>query len=119
MWRISGRLVVACAIHHTLNLLRIAYKPHLLPALNQEVGERYAIPPLPPAAITYSGLPLDEVEDALKRSVAMQTARGILVRKQQKMSGRPVTPLHKGHVGLGIRSQSISQFLYAIVQILY
>jgi hypothetical protein len=30
----------------------------------------------------------------------MQSARGILVRKQQKMSGRPVTPLHKGHVGL-------------------
>ena len=25
---------------------------------------------------------------------------GVLVRKQQKMSGRPVTPLHKGHVGL-------------------
>jgi hypothetical protein len=34
------------------------------------------------------------------RSVAMQSARGILVRKHQKMSGRPVTPLHKGHVGL-------------------
>jgi len=30
----------------------------------------------------------------------MQNARGILVRKQQKMTGRPVTPLHKGHVGL-------------------
>ncbi len=30
----------------------------------------------------------------------MQNARGVLVRKQQKMSGRPVTPLHKGHVGL-------------------
>jgi len=30
--------------------------------------------------------------------VAMQNACGILVRKQQKMTGRPVTPLHKGHV---------------------
>src|SRR3974390_2587716 len=80
-------------------LLRIAYKPHLLPVLNQEVGERYAIPPSPPATITYTGLPLDEIEDALQRSVAMQNARGILVRSQQKMSGRPVTPLHKGHVG--------------------
>ena len=81
-------------------LLRIAYKPHLLPVLNQEVGERYAIPPSSAATITYTGLPLDEIEDALERSVAMQNARGILVRKQQKMSGRPVTPLHKGHVGL-------------------
>src|ERR1017187_7634220 len=82
------------------DLLRIAYKPHLLPALNQEVVERYAIPPSSPVTITYAGLPLDAIEDALQRSVAMQSARGILVRKQQRMSGRPVTPLHKGHVGL-------------------
>jgi hypothetical protein len=81
-------------------LLRIAYKPQLLPVLNQEVSERHAIPPSPPATITYTGLPLDEIEDAVQRSAAMQNARGILVRKQQKMSGRPVTPLHKGHVGL-------------------
>ena len=72
----------------------------LLPALNQEVGERYAISPSSPAAVTYTGLPLDAIEDALQRSVALQNARGILVRKHQKMSGRPVTPLHKGHVGL-------------------
>jgi len=81
-------------------LLRIAYKPQLLPILNQEVSERYAIPPSPPATISYTGLPLDEIEDALQRSVAMQNARGILVCKQQKITGRPVTPLHKGHVGL-------------------
>ena len=81
-------------------LLRIAYKPQLLPILNQEVSERYAIPPSSPVTITYTGLPLDDIEDALQRSVAMQNARGILVRKHQKMTGRPVTPLHKGHVGL-------------------
>ena len=80
-------------------LLRIAYKPQLLPILNQEVAERYAIPPSSPAAITYTGLPLDVIEDAVHRSVAMQNARGVLVRKQQRMSGHPVTPLHKGHVG--------------------
>jgi len=80
-------------------LLRIAYKPHLLPVLNQEVVERYVIPSSSPATITYTGLPLDAIEDALQRSVAMQNARGILVRKHQKMTGRPVTPLHKGHVG--------------------
>ncbi len=84
----------------TEDLFRIAYKPHLLSVLNQEVGERYAIPPSSRAMITYTGLPLDVIEDAVQRSVAMQNARGVLVRKQQKMSGRPVTPLHKGHVGL-------------------
>src|SRR5271166_5349774 len=36
-------------------LLRIAYKPHLLPSLNQEVGDRYAIPPSSPTAVTYTG----------------------------------------------------------------
>ena len=82
------------------DLLRIAYKPYLLPALNQEVAERYAIPPSSPVTITYTGLPLDVIEEAVQRSVAMQNVRGVLVRKQQKMSGRPVTPLHKGHVGL-------------------
>jgi hypothetical protein len=82
------------------DLLRIAYKPHLLSALTQEVAERYAIPPSAPATVFYTGLPLDVIEDAVQRSVAMQNARGVLVRKQQKMSGRPVTPLHKGHVGL-------------------
>ena len=29
-------------------LLRIAYKPHLLPVLNQELVERYAVPPSGP-----------------------------------------------------------------------
>jgi hypothetical protein len=40
------------------------------------------------------------VEDALQRSTAMQNARGILVRKQQKLTGRPLLPLHGGSVGL-------------------
>ena len=77
-------------------LLRIAYRPHLLPVLNQEVVERYAIPPSSPATITYTGLPLDAIEDALQRSVAMQNARGILVRKHQKMTGRPTQDPRRG-----------------------
>ena len=81
-------------------LLRAGYRPSLIPQLNPDVAERYVIPPSPPASIHYTGLPLDQIEDAIERSVGMQNARGVLVRKQQKMSGRPVTPLHKGHVGL-------------------
>jgi hypothetical protein len=81
-------------------LLRVGYHPNLIPALNHEVAERYAIPPSPPLTINYAGLPLDAVEDALQRSTAMQNARGVLVRKQQRLTGRPVLPLHKGAVGL-------------------
>ena len=38
------------------DLLRIAYKPSLLPTLNQEVAERYAIPPSSPGAIHLHGI---------------------------------------------------------------
>jgi hypothetical protein len=81
-------------------LLRAGYRPSSIPAFKADVAERYFIPPSDRVSIAYTGLPLDEIEDAIERSVAMQNARGVLVRKQQKMSGRPVTPLHKGHVGL-------------------
>jgi hypothetical protein len=79
-------------------LTRAGYHLNLIRALNQEVAERYAIPSSPPATINYTGLPLDALEDALQRSTAMQNARGVLVRKQQKLTGRPVLPLHKGAV---------------------
>lgn len=81
-------------------LLRAGYRPSSIPALKADASEQYVIPPSDPISIVYTGLPLDEIEDAIERSVAMQNARGVLVRKQQKMTGRPVTPLHKGHVGL-------------------
>src|SRR5215471_7345303 len=81
-------------------LVRASYHQELIPPLGEQVVERYAIPPSPPATINYTGLPLDVLEDALQRSAAMRNARGVLVRKQQKLSGRPVLPLHKGGVGL-------------------
>ena len=81
-------------------LVRAGYRPDSIRSLHPGVGERYFVSPSGPAAINYTGLPLDTVEDVIERSVAMQNARGVLVWKQQKMSGRPVTPLHKGHVGL-------------------
>jgi Uncharacterised methyltransferase family (DUF6094) len=71
-------------------LVGAGYHPNELPVLNAAVGDRYALPPSAPVSINY----------ALSRSTAMHNARGGLVRKHQKMSGRPVTPLHKGHVGL-------------------
>src|SRR5262249_19411701 len=81
-------------------LVRASYHQELIPPLGEQVVERYAIPPSPPATINYTGLLLDVLEDALQRSTAMQNARGVLVRKQQRLSGRPVLPLHRGGVGL-------------------
>jgi hypothetical protein len=81
-------------------LVRASFHLNLIPALNQAVAERYALPPSPPLTINYIGLQLDAVEDALQRSTVMQNARGVLVRKQQRLTGRPVLPLHKGAVGL-------------------
>ncbi len=81
-------------------LIHTGTRPNEIAVLNQETKERYPIPASSPVSIHYTGLPLDAIEDALENSLAMQKARGILVPKHQKMSGRPVTPLHKGHVGL-------------------
>src|SRR5262249_10191570 len=81
-------------------LVRASYHQELIAPLGEQVGERYPVPPSAPATINYTGLPLDVLEDALQRSAAMQNARGVLVHKQQKLTGRPVLPLHKGGVGL-------------------
>lgn len=81
-------------------LIRAGTRTSEIPALPAEAKEQYAVPASDPMKVHYTGLPLDAIEDALDNSLAMQKARGVLVRKHQKMSGRPVTPLHKGHVGL-------------------
>jgi len=81
-------------------LIRTGSRPNDIPILREDAGARYQVPASRPVAIHYSGLPLDAIEDALEHSLAMQKARAVLIRKHQKMSGRPVTPLHQGHVGL-------------------
>jgi hypothetical protein len=43
---------------------------------------------------------LGDLEDALQHSTATQNAMALLVRKPQRLTGRPVLPLHKGAVGL-------------------
>ena len=81
-------------------LLRLAYATERLPILGPETAERYPLPPSVAVPVHYRGLPLDEIEDALTRSSAMQSAMNLLIRKPESITGRPVTPLHGGHVGL-------------------
>ena len=54
----------------------------------------------PGQLLTNSGIPLDEVEDLLPESAAYRQASRVLLPKQRDVRGRPLTPLHGGHVGL-------------------
>ena len=71
-----------------------------LSALAHALATQYEIPPSGPVVLTNTGIPLDEVEDLLLDSAAYCQASRILVPKQRVVRGRPLTPLHGGHVGL-------------------
>ena len=61
---------------------------------------RYEVPASEPAILTNMGIPLDEVEDLLLESAAYGQASRALLPKLNDVRGRPLTPLHGGHVGL-------------------
>ena len=65
-----------------------------------EEQEPYLIPPTPPAAVAYRGLPLDQIESDVIQSVAWRQVAPFLLPKEEMATGRPITPLHGGHVGL-------------------
>jgi hypothetical protein len=65
---------------------------------NPEV--RHDVPASEPVALTHVGIPLDEVEDLLLESAAYRQASRVLLPKLNDIKGRPLTPLHGGHVGL-------------------
>lgn len=71
-----------------------------IPALPDEADRQYAVPPASPVKLEYRGLPLDQIEDALESSPAWRQAQRITHAPKAEFSGRPLTPLHKGHVGL-------------------
>jgi uncharacterized methyltransferase DUF6094 len=71
-----------------------------LPDLAGDTEARYSIPASGPTELTNSGIPLDEVEDLLLRSSAYRQVRRVLIHEQSNVRGRPLTPLHGGHVGL-------------------
>jgi hypothetical protein len=71
-----------------------------LSVLSNEPETRYEVPGSQPAVLTNTGIPLDEIEDLLPASAAYRQASRILLREQSSVRGRPLTPLHGGHVGL-------------------
>src|SRR5882762_8708531 len=71
-----------------------------LPPLPAEPDHLYAAPPSGPVRLVHRGLPLDLIEDPLPKSSAYRQASAVLFAQQADVTGRPLTPLHGGHVGL-------------------
>ena len=71
-----------------------------LETLGDTPAVRHELPNSGPAVLTNTGIPLDEVEDLLPESAAYRQACRVLLPKQRDVRGRPLTPLHGGHVGL-------------------
>jgi hypothetical protein len=71
-----------------------------LPPLPAEPEHQYTAPPSGTVRLAHRGLPLDVIEDLLPKSSAYRQASPILFAHQADVTGRPLTPLHGGHVGL-------------------
>jgi len=71
-----------------------------IPRLGDTPDRLYQIPPTPPARLEYRGLPLDAIEDLVLVSPAWRQAQRVTHASRHEFAGRPLTPLHKGHVGL-------------------
>jgi hypothetical protein len=78
----------------------LARNPSQIPVLPAEPEARYTVPVSGPAQLVYRGLPFDEIEDLLPKSVAYRQAGRILFAEPVSAAGRPLTPLHAGHLGL-------------------
>jgi len=78
----------------------LARNPSQIPVLPSEPEMRYAVPVSGRAQLVYRGLPLDDIEDLLPQSAAYRQAGRILFAEPVSATGRPLTPLHAGHVGL-------------------
>jgi hypothetical protein len=71
-----------------------------LQVLTHQPADRYEVPSSGPVVLTNTGIPLDEVEDLILDSAAYRQAGRVLLPKHKDVRGRPLTPLHGGHVGL-------------------
>ncbi len=78
----------------------LARNPSQIPVLPSEPEAPYDVPVSGPVQLVYRGLPLDDIEDLLPQSAAYRQAGRILFAEPVSATGRPLTPLHAGHVGL-------------------
>ncbi len=71
-----------------------------VPDLQPGICQSYSVPESGEAALTYRGLPYDLLEDLLPHSPAWKQVAPLLLPNDDVATGRPITPLHGGHVGL-------------------
>jgi hypothetical protein len=71
-----------------------------LPELQSGACAPYAVPASGEVEMSYRGLPYDLLEDLLPLSGAWRQAAPLLLPHDDVATGRPITPLHGGHVGL-------------------
>ena len=71
-----------------------------LPELTQDAIEPFAVPRTGEASLSYRGLPYNLIEDLLPHSTAWKQAGQVMLPREDMAIGRPITPLHGGHVGL-------------------
>jgi hypothetical protein len=94
-----SRVTDAALLDGVRYLEELATRAGLEP-LGDNAEVQYEVPTSEPAVLTNMGLPLDEVEDLLLESAAYRQAGRVLLPKLNDVQGRPLTPLHGGHVGL-------------------
>lgn len=82
-----------------------------LPVLSDHGQRIYAVPEAEPIELVHHGLPLDEIEDYLPQSPAYRQARRILFAPPSRDHGRPLSPLHQGHVSLLACSGALDSIL--------
>lgn len=78
----------------------ISRKYEELPVLPDTPDRHFMLPPSNSVELVYRGLPLDTLEDLLPTSGAYRQAARVLFAPELRATGRPLTPLHGGHVGL-------------------
>lgn len=68
--------------------------------LKPGICQPYPVPGSDEASLIYRGLPYDLLEDLLPHSPAWKQVAPLLLPNDDVATGRPITPLHGGHVGL-------------------
>jgi hypothetical protein len=71
-----------------------------VPELQPGICQPYSVPQSGEATLGYRGLPYDLLEDLLPHSSAWKQVAPLLLPNDDVATGRPITPLHGGHVGL-------------------
>jgi Predicted O-methyltransferase len=95
---VRSRISAAAYEANRQKLVEAIWKKPLPSLVGDEAG--YDVPPSRPAKMVHRELPLDEIEDLVIASAAWNKARSFLLPKEESAVGRPITPLHGGHVGL-------------------